>query len=95
MCAKLNATGKPHSPTVRFLRTSEFEALRGESAGTMIPDPLVGVVEAQGSWRIGGITPEEAREDLSVGLVAYDADTGSTYARSYGNEPMLERRGTT
>ena len=91
---ELNVTGKPHSPTVRLMRTSEFEALRGASAGTMIPDPLVWVVEAQGSWRTGGITPEEAREDLSVGLVAFDADTGSTYGGSYGNEPMLERRGT-
>jgi hypothetical protein len=59
----------------------------------MIPDPLVWVVEAQGSWRTGGITPEEARRDLSVGLVAFNADTGSTYGRRYGTEPLLEQRG--
>ena len=44
----------------------------------------------RGSWRTGGIVPEEAREDLSVGLVAFDADTGSTYGRSHRNEPLLE-----
>ncbi len=74
---ELNVTGKPHSPTVRLMRTSEFETMRGSSAGTMIPDPLVWVVEAQGSWRDDGIVPEKARKDLSVGLVAFDADTGS------------------
>ena len=58
----------------------------------MISDPLVWVVEAKGSWRTGGIVPEEAREDLSVGLVALDADTGSTFSRRYGNEPLLEQR---
>lgn len=91
---ELNVTGKPHSPTVRLMRTSEFEAMRGASVGTMNPDPLVWVVEAQGSWRTGGITPEESRENLSVGLVAFDADTGSTYGWSYGNEPLPERLST-
>ena len=73
---ELNVTGKPHSPTARLMRTSEFEAMRGSSLGAMTSDPLVWLVEAQGSWRTGGITPEEARRDLSVGLVAFDADTG-------------------
>ena len=90
---ELNVTGKPHSPTVRLMRTSEFEAMQGGSAGAMTSDPLVWVVEAQGSWRDGGIVPEEARKNLSVGLVAFDANTGSTYGRSYRNEPLLERRG--
>ena len=49
----------------------------------MTSDPLVWVVEAQGSWRTGGIVPEKYRENLSVGLVAFDADTGSTYGRRY------------
>lgn len=88
---ELNVTGKPHSSTVRLMRTSEFEAMRGASAVTMNPDPLVWVVEAQGSWRTGGIVPEKYRENLSVGLVAFDADTGSTYGRRYWNEPLLER----
>ena len=88
---ELNVTGKPHSPTVRLMRTSEFEAMQGGSVGAMTSDPLVWVVEAQGSWRTGGITPEEHRENLSVGLVAFNADTGSTYGRRYWNEPLLER----
>ena len=75
---ELNVTGKPHSPTVRLMHMSEFEAMRGALAVTMNPDPLVWVVEAQGSWRDGGITPEEYRENLSVGLVAFNADTGLT-----------------
>ena len=91
---ELNVTGKPHSPTVRLMRRHEFEAMRGSSAGTMNSDPLVWVVEAEGSWRTGGITPEKYRENLSVGLVTFDADTGSTYGRRYGDEPLLERRST-
>ena len=88
---ELDVTGKPHSPTTRLMRRSEFDATQGGSHGTMLPDPLVWVVEARGSWRTGGITPEEAREDLSVGLVAFDADTGSMYGWSHRNEPLLER----
>ena len=91
---ELDVTVKPHSPTVRLMRRSEFDAMQGGTAGTTLPDPLVWVVEAQGSWRTGGIVPEEAREDLSVGLVAFDADTGSTYGRSHRNEPLLERGNT-
>ena len=50
--------------------------------------PLVWVVEAQGSWPTRArITPEEARQDLSVGLVAFDADMGSMYGTSHWNEP--------
>ena len=86
----LNVTGKPHSPTVRLMRRSEFDAMQGGSPGTMLPDPLVWMVEARGSWRTGGITPEEARQDFSVGVVAFDADTGSTYGRRHRNEPLLE-----
>ena len=88
---ELDVTGKPHSSTTRLTRRSEFDATQGGSHGTMLPDPLVWVVEARGSWRTGGITPEEAREDLSVGLVAFDADTGSMYGWSHRNEPLLER----
>ena len=88
---ELDVTGKPHSPTTRLMRRSEFDATQGGSHGTMLPDPLVWVVEARGSWRTGGITPEEAREDLSVGLVAFDADTGSMYGWSHRNKPLLER----
>ena len=88
---ELVVTGKPHSPTVRLMRRHEFEVMQWGSLGTMISDPLVWVVEAQGSWRTGGITPEEARQDLSVGLVAFDADTGSMYGTSHWNEPLLER----
>ena len=91
---ELVVTGKPHSPTAHLMRRHEFVAMQGGSAGAMISDPLVWVVEARGSWRTGGITPEEAREDPSVGLVAFDADTGATYGSSYGNEPLLERRST-
>ena len=88
---ELEITGKPHSPTVRLMRRHEFVAMRGGSPGTSLPDPLVWVVEARGSWRTGGIVPEEARRNLSVGLVAFDADTGSVYGASYRNEPLLER----
>ena len=90
---ELNVTGKPHSPTARLMRRSEFTAMRGGSLGPTVPDPLVWVVEAQGSWRTGGITPEEARRNLSVGLVAFDADTGSKYGGSYRDEPLLGRSG--
>ena len=87
---ELEVTGKPHSPTVRLMRRSEFTAMRGGTAGTTLPDPLSWVVQAQGSWRSAGIVPEEARRDFSVGLVAFDADTGETYGRSHRNEPLLE-----
>ena len=87
---ELNVTGKPHSPTVRLVRRSEFTAIQGGSPRAIIPDPMVWVVEARGSWRSGGIVSEEARRDFSVGLVAFDADTGSTYGRSHRNEPLLE-----
>ena len=85
---EIDVTGKPHSPVVRLMRRSEFEAMRG-SAPAMPSDPLVWVVEAQGSWRTGGITPEEARQDLSVGLVVFDADTGADYGGSHGNTSLL------
>ena len=75
---ELEVTGKPHSPTVRLMRRHEFMAMRGGTAGTTLPDPMVWVVEAQGSWRTGGVVPEESRQDFSVGLVAFDADTGAT-----------------
>ena len=85
---EVDVTGKPHSPVVRLMYRSEFEAMRG-SAPAMPSDPLVWVVEAQGSWRTGGITPEEARQDLSVGLVVFDADTGEDYGWSHGNTSLL------
>ena len=86
----LNATGKPHSPTARLMRRSEFDAMQGGSSSPAIPDTLVWVVEARGSWRTAGITPEEARRDFSVGVVAFDADTGSMYGTTHRNEPPLE-----
>ena len=55
----------------------------------MLPDPLVWVVQAHGSWSGAGIVPEEARRDFSVGLIAFDADTGATYGRTHRNEPLL------
>ena len=82
------ATGKPHSPVVRLMRRSEFQAMIG-SARSLSSDPLVWVVEAQGSWRDAGIVPEDKRQDFSIGLVAFDADTGSAYGRSYTNTPLL------
>ena len=85
---EIGVTGKPHSPVVRLMRRSEFEAMRG-SAPAMPSDPLVWVVEAQGLWRTGGITPEEARQDLSVELVVFDADTGARFGRSHGNTSLL------
>ena len=89
-CApELEVTGKPHSPNVRLMRWREFMAMRGGSPGSMISNPLVWVVQAQGSWRSAGIVPEEARRDFSVGLVAFDADTGDTYGRSHRKEPLL------
>ena len=91
---ELEATGKPHSPTARLMRESEFEAMQGGSTGLTVPGPLLWVVEAQGSWRTGGITPEEARRNFSVGLIAFDADTGSTHGRLHRNEPLLERSST-
>ena len=91
---ELEVTGKPHSPIVRLMRRHEFMAMRGGTAGTTLPDPMVWVVQAQGSWRSAGIVPEEARRDFSVGLVAFDADTGATSGRSHRNEPLLEGGGT-
>ena len=87
----LNVTGKPHSPTARLMRRSEFHAMQGGSSSPAIPDTLVWVVEARGSWRTAGITPERARKDFSIGSVAFDADTGSSYGTSHRNEPLLER----
>ena len=86
---ELLVTGKPHSPTVRLMHRHEFMAMQGGSPGAIISDPIVWVVQAQGSWRSGGIVPEKAREDFSVGLVAFDADTGATYGRSHRNKPLL------
>ena len=86
---ELNVTGKPHSPVVRLMRWSEFDAMRGSSSATKDPDRLVWVVEAQGSWRTAGIVPEEKRQDFSVGLVAFDADTGRRYGGSHGNTSLL------
>ena len=91
---ELAVTGKPHSPTVRLMRRHEFMAMQGGSPGSMISNPLVWVVEARGSWRSAGIVPEEDRRDFSVGLLAFDADTGETYGRSHRNEPLLEGGGT-
>ena len=68
--------------------------MQGGSAEAAVPDPLAWVVQAQGSWRDAGIVPEEARRDFSVGLVAFDADTGATYGRSHRNESLLEGGGT-
>ncbi len=81
-------TRKPHSPVVRLMRRSEFQAMQGSSSA-LDSDPLVWVVEAQGSWRTAGIVPEEKRQDFSVGLVAFDADTGRRYGGSHGNTSLL------
>ena len=81
-------TRKPHWPVVRLMRRSEFQAMQGSSSA-LDSDPLVWVVEAQGSWRDAGIVPEEKRQDLSVGLVAFDADTGRRYGASHGNTSLL------
>ena len=81
-------TGKPHSPVVRLMRRSEFNAMRG-SVSAMPSDPLVWVVEAQGSWRTAGIVPEEKRQNFSIGLVVFDADTGADYGGSHGNTSLL------
>ena len=62
--------------------------MRG-STPTTDSDPLVWVVEAQGSWRTGGIVPKNRRQDLSVGLVAFDADTGRRYGAFHGNISLL------
>ena len=87
---ELAVTGKPHSPTVRLMRRHEFMAMQGGSPGAITPNPMVWVVQAQGSWRSAGIVPDESRRDFSVGLTAFDADTGETYGRSHRNEPLLE-----
>ena len=81
-------TGKPHSPVVRLMRRSEFQAMIG-SARSLSSDPLVWVVEAQGSWRDAGIVPEDKRQDFSIGLVAFDADTGRRYGSSHVNTSLL------
>ena len=86
---ELAVTGKPHSPTVRLMRRHEFIAMQGGSPGSMISNPLVWVVQAQGSWRDAGIVPEEDWRDYSVGLIAFDADTGATYGRGHRNQPVL------
>ena len=91
---ELNVTGKPHSPVVRLMRWSEFDAMRGSNSATKDPDQLVWVVEAQGSWRDAGIVPEEKRQDFSVGLVAFDADTGRRYGASHVNTSLLGTHGS-
>ena len=37
---ELMVTGKPHSPTARLMRRSEFSAMRGGSLETTVSDPL-------------------------------------------------------
>ena len=81
-------TVKPHSPVVLLMRSSEFHAMRGRESRNA-SDPLVWVVEAQGSWRTAGIVPEEKRQNFSIGLVAFDADTGRGYGTSHGNASLL------
>ena len=81
-------TVKPHSPVVLLMRSSEFDAMRGTESRNA-SDPLVWVVEAQGSWRTAGIVPEEKRQNFSIGLVAFDADTGRGYGASHGNASLL------
>ena len=83
------ATGKPHSPVVRLMRGSEFQAMRMSNPRATDTDPLVWVVEAQGSWRQAGIVPKEKRQDFSVGLVTFDADTGRRYGTSHVNTSLL------
>ena len=82
-------TGKPHSPVVRLMRWSEFDAMRGSSSATKDADQLVWVVEAQGSWRDAGIVPNDKRREFSVGLVSFDADTGRRYGASHVNTSLL------
>ena len=84
---ELEVTGRPHSPVARLMRLSEFDALIS-SVSARPTDPLVWVVEAQGSWRGARIVPEEARQHRSFGVVVFDADTGSAYARRHGNTPL-------
>ena len=81
-------TVKPHSPVVLLMRSSEFHAIRGRESKNA-SDPLVWVVEAQGSWRTAGIVPEEKRQNFSIGLVTFDADTGRGYGTSHGNASLL------
>ena len=83
------ATGNPHSPVVRLMRRSEFKAMRMSNPMAADTDPLVWVVEAQGSWRQAGIVHKEKRQDFSVGLVAIDADTGRRYGTSHRNTSLL------
>ena len=83
------ATEKPHSPVVRLMRRSEFQAMRMSNPTATDPDPPVWVVEAQGSWRQAGIVPKEKRQGFSIGLVAFDANTGSRYGMSHGNMSLL------
>ena len=68
--------------------------MRGSNSATKDPDQLVWVVEAQGSWRDAGIVPEEKRQDFSVGLVAFDADTGRRYGASHVNTSLLGTHGS-
>ena len=81
-------TVKPQSPVVLLMRSSEFHAMRRRESGNA-SDPLVWVIEAQGSWRTAGIVPEEKRQNFSIGLVAFDADTGRGYGASHGNASLL------
>ena len=84
-------TGKPHSPVVRLMLRSEYQAMKG-SVPTADSDSFVWLVEAQGSWRDGGIVPKDKRRDYSIGLVALDADGGRRYGGSYGNSSLLPGR---
>ena len=87
-------TGKPHSPVVRLMLRSEYQAMKG-SVPTADSDSFVWLVEAQGSWRDGGIVPKDKRRDYSIGLVALDADGGRRYGGSYGNSSLLPGRSQT
>ena len=86
---ELQVTGKLHSPAVRLMRRSEFDSLTG-SASAKPSDPWVWVVEAQGSWRPGGIVSKGKEQDFFFGVVAFDADTGVRYGASYRYASLLQ-----
>ena len=88
---EIDVTGKPHSPVVRLMRRSEFEAMRG-SAPAMPSDPLVWVVEAQGSWRTPVAShPRKRGRTYPSGWWCLMPTQGRTMAGATGTRHYWER----
>ena len=76
-----------HDPVARLMRLSEDVALTGRSIPD-IADPLVWVVEAEGTWSRTLIGPVGSGTTYRYASVAIDAQTGDSVASSRTHAPI-------